>query len=157
MSIQVIGADEVAEFLRDLAHNKDRVQRSWLRDNSIDSVEAVRRKILNVGAVDTNELIQGFHYEIDTDSGGIQSTIRPSDTADEYAIFVEEGTRPHRAPIDALRPWAERHGIPVGAVWYKIATEGTDPRWFARDAFEEIYPSVTRDVPRLAERLIKGI
>lgn len=154
MSITVIGADEVADYIRRINDNKERIARSWLRDNSIESVTTVQKKILNAGAVDTNELIQGFHYVIETDSTGIQSTIRPSDEADKYAIFVEEGTRPHRAPIEALRPWADRHGIPVGAVWHKIATEGTDPRYFARDAFEEIIPSVHKDVPRLANRLI---
>lgn len=156
-NVKVIGADEVSNYLRNIARNKSRVTRSWLRDNAIDSVNTVQRHILNAGAVFTNELIDGMHYELNSSPGKHEAVIRPSDKADEYAWFVEAGTKPHKAPIEALRPWAERHGIPVGAVWHKIATEGTDPRWFARDSFEEIKPSVERDVPRLAERLLKGI
>ena len=157
-SVRVIGDDEVADFLRGLNRNIDRVGRSWLRDNAIDGVKSVQKYILNVGAIDTNELVQGFNYDIDRTSKGLQATIKPSAQADKYAWFVEAGTRPHRAPIDALQGWADRHGIPVGAVWYKIATEGTDPRWFARDSFnDEIKPNVTRDANRLLDRLVGGI
>lgn len=156
MSMQVIGADEVADFLRRIHSNKRRIIKSWLRDNAQDGVETVQRKLLNAGAVDTNELIQNFHYEIDEKSTRVDAVLRPSDKADKYAAPVEYGSKPHKAPIDALRPWAERHGIPVGAVWHKIATEGTEPRYYARDAFEEIIPSVKRDAPRLLDRIVRG-
>ena len=91
VSIKTIGADEVEDFLRDIAGNTPRIMKSWLRDQSIEGVETVQKAILNAGAVDTNELIQGFHYDIKTRRNGMNSVIRPSDEADKYAIFVEEG------------------------------------------------------------------
>ena len=44
-----------------------------------------------------------------------------------YIPSVEKGSRPHTPPIDALRRWAKQRGVPVGAIWHKIKTKGTDP------------------------------
>ena len=63
----------------------------------------------------------------------------------EHAPFIEFGTRPHKAPISALKGWAERHGIPVGAVWMSIAKKGTKAQPF-------LYPAFTKNIER-----IKGI
>ena len=42
-----------------------------------------------------------------------------------YPLFVHEGTRPHFPPVDAITPWAERHGIPPFALALAIARHGT--------------------------------
>lgn len=48
-----------------------------------------------------------------------------------YASFVAEGTKPHWAPIKALRPWAEEKGINVYALQWSIARKGTRAHpWF---------------------------
>ncbi len=50
-----------------------------------------------------------------------------------YARYVEEGTRPHFPPVDALRGWARRVLGSAAAAWgvaRKIAREGTDPKPF---------------------------
>ena len=50
----------------------------------------------------------------------------------KYAVFVhgafdekKKRTRPHFPPLDPLRTWARRHGIPVFAVALAIARRGT--------------------------------
>lgn len=56
-----------------------------------------------------------------------------------YALFVHEGTKPHWPPIDAITPWANRHGIPPFLVARSIAQKGTKPQPFfqwAKDATE---------------------
>ena len=51
----------------------------------------------------------------------------------KHAEAVEKGSRPHWAPMDALRGWAGRHGIPVVMVWLAIARRGTKANWMFRD------------------------
>jgi hypothetical protein len=53
-----------------------------------------------------------------------------------YALPVEEGGRPHRAPLAPLLAWARRVGASnpqrlARAVWWSIAKRGTkaQPRW----------------------------
>jgi len=58
-----------------------------------------------------------------------------SGTNIDYAPYVEFGTRPHAAPISALQGWADRHGIPVGAVWMSIKKKGTKAQPFLWPAF----------------------
>lgn len=61
--------------------------------------------------------------------------------ADNYALYVHEGTRPHYAPMDAIQKWAERKSrggstFPWFAIWLKIAREGTEAKPFLTDAIE---------------------
>lgn len=131
--------------------------RSLLRDVSIYGVKQMQKNILSVGAVDTNELIQGIHYEIKNNFNGISSTIRPNDTADKYAGDVEYGTRPHWTPRDALQGWADRHGIPVFLVQRAIAMKGTKPRKYAGKTFEEVKIKTDKEVPRFIDLVIKDL
>ncbi len=65
-------------------------------------------------------------------------------TNDEKAPYIEFGTRPHTAPISALQGWANRHGIPVGAVWTSIKRKGTKAQPF-------LLPSLTGNINRIIE------
>ena len=60
----------------------------------------------------------------------------------EYAPYVEFGTRPHAAPISALQGWADRHGIPVGAVWQSIKRKGTKAQPY-------LLPSLTANIRKI--------
>jgi len=66
----------------------------------------------------------------------------------EYAGFVNDGTRPHRMPIDPLIEWVRRKRKDFGiapkkveslawAVWWKIARKGTEGKKFVDDALEK--------------------
>lgn len=152
-SVQIEGLNELRESFNQFDNLLRRHARAFLRDMGNEGVLQSQKDILNVGAVDTNELIHGMHYELDP----LEVTIRPSDEADKYAWFIEHGTKPHRAPIEALRPWAERHGIPVGAVWHKIATEGTDPRYMFQTTFEKFEDTVDREAPRFIDNILRDL
>jgi len=59
----------------------------------------------------------------------------------EYAPYVEFGTDPHFPPLDAMQPWARRHGFPAGRsgaflVAQAIARRGTRARAFLKPALE---------------------
>lgn len=74
---------------------------------------------------------------------GVESDVKNQDgvEVDTYALYVHEGTRPHNAPMDAIRKWAERKSrggssFPWFAIWLKIAKEGTEPKPFLMDAID---------------------
>ncbi len=156
-NVQYEGLHEVIDAFRSADGIFEREANSFLRDMGIEGVHMAQVEILNVGAVDLMELLDGMHYVIDHVADGMQVTVRPSDTADEYAWFVEHGTKPHKAPIEALRPWAERHGIPVGAVWHKIATEGTEPRYMFETMFGHFSGHVEKEAPRFVDSILRRL
>lgn len=152
-AIRVEGLDEVIEAFRHADGLLAREGRSYLRDLGIYGVKQAQINILNEGAVDTNELIQGMRYEL----RGLTATIRPSDAADKYAVYVEEGTKPHTPPVSALQGWADRHGIPVWAVVRKIAREGTEPRYIFRKTFQDVDNEVDSTIPRFIDNLLRRL
>lgn len=152
-TIRVEGLDEVVDSFRRADGLLDREGRSYLRDMGIYGVKQSQINILNAGSVDTNELIQGMHYEL----RGLTATIRPSDEADKYAIYVEEGTRPHTPPVKALQGWADRHGIPVWAVIRKIQREGTEATHIFKTTFKEVDDEVDKTLPRFIDTLLRRL
>ena len=58
----------------------------------------------------------------------------------EYGVFVHEPTRPHWTKAENLQGWADRHGIPVGAVQRSIAKKGTKGNpWMTRTLEKEAW------------------
>lgn len=152
-AITIEGLDELhAAFNR--AHEAVESEgKRYIRDWSIYGVKQVQLHTLNAGAVDTNELIQGMHYE----QRGLTSEIKPSTQADKYALYVEEGTRPHFPPIAAIQGWADRHGIPAYVVARKISIYGTEPRHMFRDAFEDLQHKVDSEISELGDAIVRKI
>jgi len=52
----------------------------------------------------------------------------------DYALMIEYGAPPHMPDIDALRAWANKHGLPVWAVAMTIKEKGTKAHPFLRPA-----------------------
>lgn len=155
ISIKVEGAKELIESMRRMSDAVQSESKRFLKSWSDYSVNQAQINILNVGAVDTNELIQGIDYQIA--SNGLSSTIKPSTAADKYAGFVELGTRPHWPPISAIEPWAQRHGIPAFLVARKISIEGTKPRPFWGKTWEETQAHVEGDIENFLDAIVRKI
>lgn len=156
-NVRIEGLQEVINGFRDASSAVGMVGKKHLRDWSIYGVKQVQLHTLNAGAVDTNELIQGIHYDIQQTMTGLESVIKPSPKADKYATYVEHGTKPHTPPVSALQGWADRHGIPVWAVVRKIQREGTEPRYMWRDAFADLQNRVDRELKDFAQELASKI
>lgn len=154
-SIRIEGHEEIIESFRNAESNINRLGRSFLKGLSDYTVKQAQINILNVGAVDTNTLIESIDYQISQTSGGLRSEIAPGGKAQDYAAAVEFGTKPHWPPISALQGWADRHGIPVFLVARKIAMEGTEPRFFWRDTFEDVNKHVDGELSDFAEQLAR--
>lgn len=54
-----------------------------------------------------------------------------------YMRTLEEGSKPHLVPVEALERWAKRKRVNVWAVRAAIAKRGTKPHWMFRDAIEK--------------------
>lgn len=80
-----------------------------------------------------------------------------------YALYVEEGTRPHFPPRAPLEAWARRK-LGDGRLWFvvarAIARRGTRARHMFRDALRivqpKIEPTITAFVERAAQLLQGG-
>jgi len=93
---------------------------------------------------DTGLLRGKIGYKIEMESieeWVAQIGIEANTEADNYGLYVHEGTRPHFAPMEAIQKWAERKSrggssFPWFPIWLKIAKEGTEPKPFLTDAIE---------------------
>jgi hypothetical protein len=153
--IRIEGHQEIIESFRNIESNINRLGRSFLKGLSDYTVKQAQIHILNVGAVDTNTLIESIDYQIKQTTRGLQSEIAPGGKAQDYAAAVELGSKPHWPPISALQGWADRHGIPAFLVARKIAMEGTEPRFFWRDTFEDLDKHVDSEISDFAEQLAR--
>lgn len=156
-SIRMEGHEEIIQSFR----NADKLIQSegtrYLDELGNWGTGRAKAYTLDAGAVDLGELVQGIHYNTKVVSDGVETIIKPSDKADDYAIYVEEGTKPHFPPIKAIQGWADRHGIPAYAVALKISREGTEPRHIFRDTFNDLWDKAQRSAPSFAEKLIRKI
>jgi hypothetical protein len=94
------------------------------------------------------------------------SLSRDADGADVFmtaphAIFMEEGTRPHRPPMLPLLEWAIRKGFdnPIAvarAVVKRIELEGIAPRFYFKRAYHKTLPYVGTAINREMKALIKS-
>lgn len=109
-----------------------------------DTAGAVDRGVRDAlfDAADHGFDVSQQHVPHGATSGLATSGFEPREAADgsvtwgyaaPYARYVEEGTRPHWAPIAPLKLWARRVLGDEGAAYAvqrKIAQEGTDPQPF---------------------------
>jgi transcriptional regulator GlxA family with amidase domain len=79
-----------------------------------------------------------------------------------HAGFVEEGTRPHRPPLQPLIDWVKTKGLArddrqarsiAFAVQRAIALRGTRPRFYFRDAWEQARPEIEAMVAAELEKV----
>ena len=116
-------------------------------------------RFLDRGAI----FIQGrarVHAPVDT--GALRNSIavettgkheRSIGTNKEYGIYVEKGTRPHWPPVDAVAPWAKRHGLEPFLVARAISRKGTKAQPYMQPAATEGEAFVKQLVPVLAAEI----
>jgi hypothetical protein len=155
--VRIEGHEEIISAFRNADTALNRLGRAYLKRWSDYGVKRMQIRILNQGAVDTNELIQNIHYNISQLSNGLQSEIRPSDKADEYAYWVDKGSPPHYVPISKLIGWAERHDANPYAVQAGIAANGTRPRPFWVLSFKDLKDFVYSDADDFADEIVRNL
>lgn len=124
-TVTIQGLDTLINRLKRGSKNIGKIAGQGLKPLADDTVSGVKQRITEAPRVDLGVLRDGIYADNQSRTGWAKFVIRPSDQADRYAIFVEENTRPHWPPIDAIQGWADRHGIPAFLVARKISKEGT--------------------------------
>jgi len=104
-----------------------------LRQFLVSATGVVEAEAKTRAPVDTGFLRTSLRSE--TDGAGIPSWGEVRADA-PYAAAVHEGTRPHMPPVQAILPWAARHGADPFAVARGIALHGTKPQPFLRKGFD---------------------
>lgn len=117
-------------------------------------VNVINKVLVKAGYDLENDIVQNI-YERASNTGTLAQSWHVEEldklrvkvfTGSEYAPFVEFGTRPHYAPIDALVRWAKikfklsslKKAQEIGAkVFWKIAHKGTPEKRYFRDAVED--------------------
>lgn len=157
IKFRVLGGDDTAQALRNDIRDIERETERTLRRLGTYTEGRAKAYTMDAGAVDLGELLSGIHYEYTRGAREQQVTVKPSTDADEYAVYVERGTRPHTPPASALQGWADRHGIPVWAVVRKISLYGTEPRHMWRDTFNDLLLRAESATRTLANNINRGL
>ena len=123
MSVQMIGDERFRRLAQDTAFVSGPLRTFLARSGFTVEAEAKRRS-----PVDTGRLRASIATDVQPFMVSIGSNVK-------YAPFVEFGTRPHFPPLQAMQPWARRHGFPSGnagafLVAKAIARRGTKPKPF---------------------------
>lgn len=92
---------------------------------------------------DTGRLQGGIEVTQKATEARLEAVVAPKD---QYAIFVEKGTRPHFPPVSALEGWSRRHGIPAFLVARAISRRGTKAQPFMAPAAQVAPQMVATEV-----------
>lgn len=76
---------------------------------------------------------------------------------EEYAEYVEFGTRPHFPPVEAITPWARMRGIEPWALAHSIAKHGTKAHPFLQRTYEQVEPFAETALARNVDKVIEKV
>jgi|GEM_PF-1687805 len=115
-----------------------------------------------VGKQPTGNLASAFGTEIVEGKDAVEGKLM---NAASYGLPVEEGSKPHWAPLEPLVLWAQRKfgfdeftAYDVATrVRYAIAHHGTEGKHFMRDGFEQTLPKIESAFDRMHDELIERL
>lgn len=135
---RAIGVREVQEKIAWLRKAAPQSTRNGVNEFAINVQAAAKQNITKAPAVDTGRLRASI--KIETYSDGFAKRVG-SDV--KYAGAVENGSRPHFPPIQPIKEWCRRHGLPESAAYaiaLKISRKGTAAKPFLVPAYEQERP-----------------
>jgi HK97 gp10 family phage protein len=142
LKIQVLGVNQAINNIEKYMQRKH----LGLLGAVIESSKDISSTAKSLTPVDLGELRTDINYTVADRKNSIEGNILSSAP---YSTYVEFGSRPHRPPAKALEGWADRHGIPVGAVIASIAKKGTKAQPFMTPAAMAQKPKFIRAVRRV--------
>ena len=136
-----------------LARVEPVVQRNF--DRMVDRA----RELAPEGA--TGDLRKGIRFKQTRGQGRSRTLVRGRLTSKApHTVFVEKGTRPHRPPVDALKPWALKVLGDENAAWAVAALieqRGTAAQRFFERTEKEIVPGMVQEVFESVQDAIEDI
>lgn len=138
MEVSVTGDRELLRAIDDLMSKCKQATMDAVNEFALNVQAQAKRNISDWPVVDTGRLRASV--KVVTFSDGLARWVG-SDVG--YAPFVEFGTRPHFPPLEPIREWCRRHGIPETAAYaiaLKISRTGQPARPWLFPAYEEERP-----------------
>lgn len=142
----------LAELQRNFSRESDKLE-VYMKPALEESVTVVQRDAKKEVTVDTGSLRGSIKKEVRRLTGTVTA-------AEDYAIFIEEGTRAHFPPVAPLERWAQRKlGAPgLGfVIARKIAREGTKPQPFMVPALEKNAQNIQMFFDRAAQNFLRQL
>jgi hypothetical protein len=131
----VNGADEVAANIKRFKEEAIAATKDALNEQALNIRSQAIQNITDLPAVDTGRLRSSIAIEIFDDG-----LARRIGTDVPYAAYIEFGQRPHMPPIEPIKEWCRRHGIPEEAAYaiaLKIAKDGQPAKPWLFPAYEQ--------------------
>jgi HK97 gp10 family phage protein len=148
INIQVKGLDELISNMGEAGASVIPLTRSALNKSAL----AIKTRAKANVPVAFGKLKGGLSHTVEDDVRGIVWSKK------NYGIFVELGTRPHWAPIEPLKRWAQLKlgNASLGyAVQKKIAMKGTKAQPFMQPAVIESMQDIRSNFGELAMQLVR--
>jgi len=148
IKVEVVGLDRLITNMGEAGGAVIPLVRSALNKSSMQIKERAKNNV----PVAFGKLKGGLSHTVENDTKGIVWSKQ------KYGIFVELGTRPHWAPIEPLKRWAQ---LKLGdsslgyAVQRKIAMKGTKAQPFMEPAVMDSQLDIRRNFGDLAVQLIR--
>ena len=133
-----------------------------LAQGVVEVIEDVATRARRNAPVDTGVVRGAIATKVGTARGVgglVRGTVYVGSQA-PYAQAVDEGSRPHWAPIAPLKRWAARKlgdERAAYAVRWAIARRGTRPTHFMRNAIREVVPRATRIINGYVSRALAAL
>lgn len=145
-NIEVSGIPQAIKDMRSYVRKKHQELVLTVLTSSMSMQEEAKK----LAPKDLGELKNNITHVLKTKGSRLKGNIE-SDiiSAAPYSAYVEFGARPHWTKISNIQGWADRHGIPAGAVQYSIATKGTKAQPFMDPAYRKEKPKFINGVKRV--------
>lgn len=120
-----------------------------VRDTTTEILAGARR-----GApVDTGRLRASLTASVAPLRDGVQGVVGSNVV---YALPMEMGARPHWPPVNALEPWARRHGMEAFVVARAIARRGLAARRYLGKAVKTAEPNFRRRMDMALRQIVES-
>lgn len=146
VNVQVIGLDKLVAIMEKYPqvsekHVNAAINRSLVRILGTEKKEA---------PVATGNLRDNWRVDVGRFEGSLRSNA-------PYAAAVNNGSRPHFPPVEALRFWAQKRGLNPWAVARSIAKKGTKPNPFFVRAVDAERENVNKEFKRAGDAILQEI
>jgi HK97 gp10 family phage protein len=135
LDVSWTGVKEIQGKIKLLQERAEKATKNAVNEHALNIQAAAKKNITDLPAVDTGLLRSSIKIE-NYSTGGYAAKVG---TDVNYAKAIEYGQRPHFPPLDPIREWCRRHGIPESMAFViarKIAKTGQPAKPFLFPAFE---------------------
>jgi hypothetical protein len=152
LSVKVTGGESLQKNIAYLRANFPDWLNRAIEATAVEIRDQAKTNVRTIDAYDTHELYESVAYAVFPHrfSGAVYSTAK-------HAPFIEFGTAPHFPPVDKIRAWCGRKGIPESAAFpiaRAISERGTPERPWLYPAY---FASMRGHVDRIRAFVAAGL